>query len=42
MHDQTNNIKRAHKKFNGTKLEENSNTGTMFALLHNVCIFSNY
>ena len=29
-------------KFKGTKLEENNNTATMFAVLHNVCIFSNY
>ena len=26
MHDQTNNIKRAHKTVKGTKLEENNNT----------------
>ena len=35
MHDQTNNIIRAHKKFKGTKLEENNNycnyVRTMFA-----------
>ena len=31
MHDQTSNIKRAHKKFKGTKLEENNNIETMFA-----------
>ena len=32
MHDQTNNIIRAHKNFfNGTKLEENNNIATMFA-----------
>ena len=31
MHDQTNIIKRAHKKLKGTKLEENNNTATMFA-----------
>ena len=36
MHHQTNNIIRAHKKFNGTKLGENNNVRTM------VCIFSNY
>ena len=28
MHDQTNNIIRAHKKFKGTKLEENNNIAT--------------
>ena len=31
MRDQTNNSIRAHKKFKGTKLEENNNTATMFA-----------
>ena len=31
MSDQTNNIIKAHKKFKGTKLEENKNTATMFA-----------
>ena len=31
MQDQTNNIIRAHKKFKGTKLEENNNIATMFA-----------
>ena len=31
MHDQTNNIIRAHKNFKGTKLEENNNIATMFA-----------
>ena len=31
MHDKTNNIIRAHKKFKGTKLEENNNIETMFA-----------
>ena len=31
MHDQTNFIKWAHKKFKGTKLEENNNIATMFA-----------
>ena len=31
MHDQTSNIKLAHKKFKGTKLEENNNSATMFA-----------
>ena len=31
MHDQTSNIKRAHKKFKGTKLEENNNIAIMFA-----------
>ena len=31
MHDQTNNIIRAHKTFKGTKLEENNNIATMFA-----------
>ena len=31
MHDQTNFIKRAHKTFKGTKLEENNNTATMLA-----------
>ena len=41
MHDQTNIIKRAHKKLKGTKLEENNNTATNLCL-HNVCIFSNY
>ena len=29
--DQTNNIKRAHKKVKGIELEENNNTATMFA-----------
>ena len=36
MQDQTSNIKRAHKIFKGTKLEENNNTALC---LHNVCIF---
>ena len=31
MHDQTNYKKRAHKKFKGTKLEENNNIASMFA-----------
>ena len=31
MHDQTNFIKRALKKFKGTKLEENNNIATIFA-----------
>ena len=31
MHDQTSNIKRAHKTFKGSKLEENKNIETMFA-----------
>ena len=40
MHDQTNNIIRAHKNYNGTKLDENNNIATICS--HNVCIFSNY
>ena len=39
MHDQTSNIKRAHKKFKGTELEENN---ILQLCSHNVCIFSNY
>ena len=35
MHDQTNFIKWAHKKFKGSKLEENNNIATSS---HNVCI----
>ena len=31
MHDQTSNIKRAHKKFKGNQLDENNNIATMFA-----------
>ena len=31
MHDQTNNIIRAHKNYNCTKLDENNNIATMFA-----------
>ena len=36
MHEQTSNIKRAHKKFKGTKLEENNNIATMFGDFQNI------